>query len=312
MKRLLLAGLLLGIAGHAFAQSTLRVGDQKGNSQAVMEAAGVLKDVPYRIEWKEFAAAAPLLEALSAGAIETGLVGDAPFTFAAASDVPVKAIAAIRQSQQGLAILVPDQSPIRSFEELRGKKIATGRGSIGHQLILAALESKGWTVNDVRIVFLAPSDAKVAYSQGSVDAWSTWEPYVSQEEVLFKSRRVITGEGLSPGLGFQVASSQAIRDKRPELQDFVRRLAAARAWSLGNVKGYAETWGKLMNIPASVPLNWLARAKIRLALIDDSVVADEQQTIDLYLRSGLISRKLDASDIVDRSFAEAIAQGAGL
>jgi sulfonate transport system substrate-binding protein len=312
MKCLLLAGLLLGIAGHAFAQSTLRVGDQKGNARAVMEAAGVLKDVPYRIEWKEFAAAAPLLEALSAGAIETGLVGDAPFTFAAASNVPVKAIAAIRQSQEGLAILVPDQSPIRSFEELRGKKIATGRGSIGHQLILAALESKGWTLNDVQIAFLAPSDAKIAYTQGSVDAWSTWEPYVSQEEVLFKSRRVMTAEGLTPGLSFQVASPQAIRDKREALQDFVRRLAAARAWSLGNAKGYAETWGKLMNIPASVSLNWLARAKIRLALIDDSVVADEQKTIDLYFRSGLISRKLDASDIVDRSFAEAIAQGAGL
>jgi sulfonate transport system substrate-binding protein len=312
MKCLLLAGLLLGIAGHAFAQSTLRVGDQKENARAVMEAAGVLKDVPYRIEWKEFAAAAPLLEALSAGAIETGLVGDAPFTFAAASNVPVKAIAAIRQSQEGLAILVPDQSPIRSFEELRGKKIATGRGSIGHQLILAALESKGWTLNDVQIAFLAPSDAKIAYTQGSVDAWSTWEPYVSQEEVLFKSRRVMTAEGLTPGLSFQVASPQAIRDKREALQDFVRRLAAARAWSLGNAKGYAETWGKLMNIPASVSLNWLARAKIRLALIDDSVVADEQKTIDLYFRSGLISRKLDASDIVDRSFAEAIAQGAGL
>jgi sulfonate transport system substrate-binding protein len=312
MKRLLLAGLLLGIAGHAFAQSTLRVGDQKGNARAVMEAAGVLKDVPYRIEWKEFAAAAPLLEALSAGAIETGLVGDAPFTFAAASNVPVKAIAAIRQSQEGLAVLVPDQSPIRSFEELRGKKIATGRGSIGHQLILAALEAKGWTLNDVQIVFLAPSDAKIAYSQGSVDAWSTWEPYVSQEEVLFGSRRVMTAEGLTPGLSFQVASPQAIRDKREALQDFVRRLAAARAWSLGNAKGYAETWGKLMNIPASVSLNWLARAKIRLALIDDSVVADEQKTIDLYFRSGLISRKLDASDIVDRSFAVAIAQGAGL
>lgn len=312
MKRLLLAGLLLGIAGHAFAQSTLRVGDQKGNARAVMEAAGVLKDVPYRIEWKEFAAAAPLLEALSAGAIETGLVGDAPFTFAAASNVPVKAIAAIRQSQEGLAILVPDQSPIRSFEELRGKKIATGRGSIGHQLILAALEAKGWTLNDVQIVFLAPSDAKIAYSQGSVDAWSTWEPYVSQEEVLFGSRRVMTAEGLTAGLSFQVASPQAVRDKREALQDFVRRLAAARAWSLGNAKGYAETWGKLMNIPASVSLNWLARAKIRLALIDDSVVADEQKTIDLYFRSGLISRKLDASDIADRSFAVAIAQGAGL
>jgi sulfonate transport system substrate-binding protein len=303
---LVVTSLAVGAVSSAAAQTTLRVGDQKGNSQAVMEAAGVLKDVPYKIEWKEFPAAAPLLEALSAGAIETGLVGDAPFTFAAAANVPVKAIAAVRQSQQGLAIIVRDQSAIRSFEDLRGRKIATGRGSIGHQLILAALESRGWSPADVTIVFLAPSDAKIAYTQGSVDAWSTWEPYVSQEEVLFQSRRVITAEGLTPGIGFQVASPNAIRDKRPELEDFLRRLTAARAWSLTNVGAYAESWGKLMNIPLAVPLNWLSRAKIRIAPIDDGVVADEQKTIDLYFRSGLIKQKLDAADIVDRSFSGAM------
>ncbi len=312
IRFILAAGLVLGAANLAGAQTTLRVGDQKGNSQAVMEAAGVLKDVPYKIDWKEFPAAAPLLEALSAGAIDTGLVGDAPFTFAAAANVPVKAIAAVRQSGEGLAILVAEKSAIRNFDDLRGKKIATGRGSIGHQLILAALESKGWKADDVQIIFLAPSDAKIAYTQGSVDAWSTWEPYVSQEEVLFKSRRVITGEGLTPGIGFQVASPDAIRDRRSELQDFVRRLAAARAWSLGNIGGYAETWGKLMNIPTAVPLNWLTRAKVRIAPIDDAAVADEQKTVDLYFRSGLIGRKLEASDIVDRSFSEAIAKGVGL
>jgi sulfonate transport system substrate-binding protein len=312
MRYIVVAGFLLGAIASAGAETTLRVGDQKGNSQAVMEAAGVLKDVPYRIEWKEFAAAAPLLEALGAGAIETGLVGDAPFTFAAAANVPIKAIGAVRQSQEGLAVLVPRNSSIRSFEDLRGRKIATGRGSIGHQLILAALEARGWSASDVQIVFLAPSDAKVAYTQGSVDAWSTWEPYVSQEEVLFQSRRVITGEGITPGIGFQVASPNAIRDKRPELEDFLRRLTAARAWSLGNVGAYAETWGRLMNIPPAVPLNWLNRARIRIAPIDDGVVADEQKTIDLYFRAGLIRQKLDAADIVDRSFAGAIGRGAGL
>ena len=92
----------------------------------------------------------------------------------------------------------------------------------------------------------------------------------------------------------------------------MRRQTAARAWSQGNVGSYAETWGKLMNIPSAVPLNWLSRAKIRIAAIDDGVVADEQKTIDLYFRSGLISRNLDAADIVDRSFSDAIAKGAGL
>ena len=313
MIRLIVAAVLvLAAIDVAAAQTTLRVGDQKGNSQAAMEAAGVLKDVPYKIEWKEFAAAAPLLEALGAGAIDTGLVGDAPFTFAAAANVPVKAIAAVRQSGEGLAIVVPEKSAIKSFDDLRGKKIATGRGSIGHQLILAALESKGWQASDVQIVYLAPSDAKVAYSQGSVDAWSTWEPYVSQEEVLFKSRRVITADGITPGLGFEVATPDAIKDKRAELEDFVRRLAAARAWSQGNVESYAATWGKLMNIPSAVPLNWLARAKIRIVPIDDSVVADEQKTIDLYDRSGLIRQKVNAAEIVDRSFADAVVKGAGL
>ena len=312
IRAFFVAGFLLSAIASAAAQTTLRVGDQKGNSQAVMEAAGVLRDVPYKIEWKEFPAAAPLLEALGAGAIETGLVGDAPFTFAAAANVPVKAIGAIRQSREGLAILVPRDSHIHGFDDLRGKKIATGRGSIGHQLILAALEARGWSPGDVQIVFLAPSDAKVAYTQGSVDAWSTWEPYVSQEEVLFQSRRLLTAEGLLPGLSFEVASPAAIRDKRPELEDFLRRLTAARLWSLSHVGAYAETWGKLMNIPPAVPLNWLGRAKIQIAPIDVGVVADEQQTIDLYFRSGLIKQRLDAAEIVDRSFADAIGKGAGL
>jgi len=113
-------------------------------------------------------------------------------------------------------------------------------------------------------------------------------------------------------LSFEVASPAAIRDKRPELEDFLRRLTAARLWSLSHVGAYAETWGKLMNIPPAVPLNWLGRAKIQIAPIDDGVVADEQQTIDLYFRSGLIKQRLDAAEIVDRSFADAIGKGAGL
>ena len=314
MNRFIIAAALIlaAFSGSARAETTLIVGDQKGNARAVMEAAGVLKDVPYKIEWKEFAAAAPLLEALGAGALDSGLVGDAPFTFAAAANVPVKAIGAIRQTGDGLAVLVPKDSAIKSFDDLKGKKIATGRGSIGHQLILAALESKGWTTSDVQIVFLAPSDAKVAYSRGSVDAWSTWEPYVSQEEVLFQSRVVLNAEGLTSGLSFVVATPNAIRDKHTELEDYLRRLTAARAWALQNADAYAQTWGKLMNVAPSVPLNWLTRAKIKIAPIDDGVAADEQKTIDLYLRSGLIKTKLEANAIVDRSFSEAIGKGAGL
>ena len=41
------------------------------------------------------------------------------------------------------AVRVPERSDTQSFDDLRGKKVATGRGSIGHRLILAALKIEG-------------------------------------------------------------------------------------------------------------------------------------------------------------------------
>src|ERR671916_1429475 len=98
-RRSLLAAALALSWAPAWAETVLKVGDQRGGSRALMEAAGVLKDLPYKVEWSEFPAAAPLLEALNAGAIDTGIVGDAPFTFAAAAGVPVKAVLTTRSNQ---------------------------------------------------------------------------------------------------------------------------------------------------------------------------------------------------------------------
>jgi sulfonate transport system substrate-binding protein len=308
----LLAALTLasGFAvAAAKAETTLRVGDQKGNARAVLEAANALAGVPYKIEWVEFPAAAPLLEAAKAGAIDAGTVGDAPFTFAAAAGTPIKAIEGTRSGQQGLAIVVRGDSPAHSFKDLIGKTIATGRGSIGHQLILALLEANGLKLSDIRLVFLPPADASVALATGSVDAWSTWDPYVAQAEVTQHARTVADGVGLTPGLGFFFARDDALDDpaKRAALQDFVARLANARRWGLGHLEDYAKTWSAIVGLPVEVGEKVYARGKIRPTPIDSGVIADEQRTIDLYYRSGLIGKRIDASTVVSAAFTPAIA-----
>jgi sulfonate transport system substrate-binding protein len=290
-------------------ESVLRVGDQRGNARALMEAAGVLADLPYRLEWSEFPAAAPLLEALNAGAIDAGGVGDAPFTFAAAAGVPVKAYLAFRNRQDGLAILVTQASPIRSVADLKGKRIATNRGSIGHQLVLAALEEAGLPANAVTLSFLPPADAKIALASGSVDAWSTWEPYTSTAELAGLARVVRDGNGITPGLSFAVASDGALRTKRALLADFGRRLVKAREWALVDPAPYAAVWSKLIGLPEAVPLRWFSRAQYRAVPIDAGVIADEQRNIDLYVRSGLIpqARAPRAEAILDGSLAPSAA-----
>jgi sulfonate transport system substrate-binding protein len=297
-------------AAPAWADTVLRVGDQRGGSRALMEAAGVLADVPYKIEWSEFPAAAPLLEALNAEAIDTGIVGDAPFTFAVASGAPIRGIMATRQDQGGLAILVRPDSPVRSLEDLKGKRVGTGRGSVGHQLVLAALEDAGLPKNALTLNFLLPAEAKAALTSGSLDAWSTWEPYTSQLVLSGEARIVRDGQGITPGLGFQAAHIDSIRTKRGELEDFVRRLAKARVWGTANHASYAETWSKLIGLPKEIPLLWFTRANVRPVPIDAEVVSSEQRTIDLYARNGLIPKSLNAAEILDPSFNKAILSGA--
>jgi len=67
---LLSAAMGVAITASALAAETvtLRVGDQKGGNRSLLEISGYAKDLPYKIEWSEFPAAAPILEALNAGA----------------------------------------------------------------------------------------------------------------------------------------------------------------------------------------------------------------------------------------------------
>jgi sulfonate transport system substrate-binding protein len=305
---LLLIAALVARVATADAETVLRVGDQKGNARAALEAPGALAGAAYRIVWAEFPAAAPLLEAATAGAIDAGTVGDAPFTFAAAAGAPIKAIEATRSGPEGLAVVVRGDSALRSFKDLAGKRIATGKGSIGHQLVLALLEANGLGLNDVQLSFMLPADAAVALQTGAIDAWSTWDPYTAQLEVKAGSRRVADSTGLTPGLSFFFARDDALADadKRAALGDLVARLARARIWALAHLGAYADSWSALVGLPAEVGRKIHRRGRYRVSPIDDGVVADEQRTIDLYARFGLIKTRLDAASVVSAVFTPAI------
>jgi sulfonate transport system substrate-binding protein len=113
------AALFVAAIGFAMAASvlgaetvTLRVGDQKGGNRSLLEIAGLAKDLPYRIEWSEFPAAAPILEALNAGALDVGYTGDLAFLTVYAAGAPIKAIGGTRADSRTQAILVRKDSPI--------------------------------------------------------------------------------------------------------------------------------------------------------------------------------------------------------
>jgi sulfonate transport system substrate-binding protein len=291
------------VASTAFADTaTLKVGDQQLQTRGVLEASGQLKDVPYKIEWFNFPAAQPLGEALNAGAIDVGGLGDAPLIFAYAAGATVRAVAATRSTPTDLAIIVPDASPIRTAADLKGKRIATTRGSIGHYLAIATLERAGIKLSDVSLRFMQPADAKAALASGNVDAWSTWDPYVALAEQRDHDRSIANGVDLSSGLSFQAATETSIRNKHAEIADFLKRVAAGQRWALSHPDEVAAMQSKVTGLPPEVLKTVYQRAQLHPVPIDDGLVAEQQKTADLYHRADVIKTRLDVTKSFDRQF----------
>lgn len=302
---LAVAGVLLfALNGAPKAETVLRVGSQKGGVKSLLLASGVLEGAPYRVEWSEFPAAQPLLEALSANAVDLGAVGDAPFIFAYAGGSKIKAVQASRSSGGGrsTALLVRADSPIRTPVDLRGKSIATGRGSIGHYLVLRVLERAGLTPADVKIVYLSPSDSKAAFSTGAVDAWATWGPYVGAATLHDRARVLADGQGLLTGVGFQAATDKAVAAKRPELDDFLRRLAKAQAWANQNKAAYAKVLAKETGLPLDVAVYTVSQARSVPVPIDASVIDEERETLVHFVKAGVIAKAPAIEGAFDPSF----------
>jgi len=272
-----------------------------------MKAAGAFDDVPYRIEWNQFVAAAPLLEALNADAVDLAFAGDAPTTFALAAGLRGHIIGATRGSGASTAIIVPKGSPIRSVADLKGRSIATNRGSIGHALVLAVAEAQGWSPVDYRIANLLPSEAKAALSSGVVDAWCSWGVYIAQARLLDEARVIVDGShGLLTGLSYVVATDRAIGMQRDQLLDFSRRLVAARRWAASHPDEYARVLAAEIGVPVPVArLTFDTDVPIPVP-IDEQVVADQQRTVDRYTKAGVIRSSLNTNKMFDPWFNEVL------
>ncbi len=272
-----------------------------------MKAAGALENLSYRIEWNQFAAAAPLLEALNADAVDLAFAGDAPTTFALSAGLRGRIIAPTRGRGASTAIVVPKASPIRSVVDLKGRSIATNRGSIGHALVLAVAEAQGWSSSDYKLANLLPAEAQAALSTGVVDAWCSWGVYIAHARLVDEARVIVDGSnGLLTGLGYLVATDRAIAARRPQLLDFSRRLVVARRWVATHPDDYARVLAAEIGVTQPVArLTFDVDVPVPVA-IDEQVIADQQRTADRYLKAGVIRIRLDAARAFDASFNEAL------
>jgi sulfonate transport system substrate-binding protein len=283
---------------------TLQVGDQKAGLQALLQAAGELDNLPYKIAWSTFTAGPPMLEAINAGAVDFGGVGNTPPIFSAAAGGKIAIVAASRDTAAGDAILVPKGSTARSVADLKGKRIAVATGSSAHGNLLLQLTKAGLTPSDVTTTFLAPSDGYAALAAGKVDAWAVWDPYTAQAQKELGARILASGKGLANGLGFQVASRAALADakRNSAIQDLVARTVRARIWAKTHQQEWAHEYARMTGLPYAVTLLSAQRSDDDPITLTSQVAASEQGLADAFADARVIPTDPKIAAIIDNRF----------
>lgn len=300
----------LAPAGAAWGQAALpkevRIGFQKGSAilvlarkQQVVEKRLAALGVP-SVKWVEFQFGPPMLEALGAGAIDLGSVGDTPPIFAQAGGSNLVYAAATPSAQH--AVLVPKSSPIKSVADLRGKKVAFGKGSSAHNVTVKALAQAGLKFDDIVPTYLSPADATAAFLGGNIDAWVVWDPYYAIAEQRYGARAIAdtTDKRLASSSYYMAGRDFAARHPTAlgAVLDEVRTLTL---WSGQHRDALAALAAEATGIDAKSWSTAFGRAEFSLGPVTDAHIAQQQELADTFHALGIVPRKLDVKQIVWRA-----------
>jgi len=134
---------------------------------------GIFRKYDLDIERIDVEGGAKLHQAMAAGSLDIALGGGTDLLFVAKGS-PEKAVAVLGTAPANLAVLVRGDSPIKTIEDLKGKKIAaTTVGSLTSWFAQEIARREGWGVDGVTLVYLGGNESMLAgLATKTVDAVS--------------------------------------------------------------------------------------------------------------------------------------------
>ena len=95
--------------------------------------------------------------------------------------------------------------------------------------------------------------------------------------------------------------------KARAIGDLAARAARAQRWQREHVKKAAPALAKQYNVGIDIAEKIIERSPSKYTSIDNSIIAAHQAEADLFLKEGLIRKKLDASQIFDKRYDSIVA-----
>lgn len=260
------------------------------------------------VEWVFSQGSNKSLEYLNSDSVDFGSTAGVAAFISRANNNPVKSVY-VASKPEWTALLVASGSPIKSVEELKGKKVAVTKGTDPFVFLARALDKAGLSLKDIEVVSLQHPEGKNALLNGDVDAWSGLDPLMAQAEVDAGAKLIFRNPDFNTYDVLNVSESFA--KNYPEY--VVRVLNAyekARLWALANSQEYKSLFTVGAKLNDAVASRVLERTDI-----SDSVIGDKQKkTIaaagEVLKKNGVIGEATDieavVNDLIDSSFVHQI------
>jgi sulfonate transport system substrate-binding protein len=190
-------------------------------------------------------------------------------------------------------ILIRSGLPLRNVMELRGRSMAVLAGTSSHFGLLKILSSASLKPSDLDFRYMGPSEAKVAFETGKIDAWAVWAPWVEQQEITGKGY-VLTG-GNAEIVSTMTIAASLLNSHEQKARAIVEVVRQSKEWLLANPEEAQRIAAAELNLDLAVVKQ--AWPKFRWgSRLSESNISDFQEKAN-FLAAEDKTRKAKAVDI---------------
>ena len=235
-----------------------------------------------KVIWHEINSGAKQAQALAAGALDVSAVMNT------ASLLLVIATGAAHPNR--VFALVGKKGHNYSVKDLKGKTVAGPRGTVLHQMLVAALKKEGMTMQDIQFVSMDPPKAYAALVGNSVDAALLAAGLVVKANDA-GMKTITTAEGLvKPNL--VMVARRAYAEEHPDL---LKRVVAvhrkAHAWINENKEKALEMGAKAQGVSPEVAQKLFDWSSFYDVLTEDDI-RGMQEDKRFLIENGLMRTKM--------------------
>jgi NitT/TauT family transport system substrate-binding protein/sulfonate transport system substrate-binding protein len=219
--------------------------------------------------------------------------------FGQAAGVPLRYLAAEPPYPRGIAVLAAKDSPLTAIGDLKGRKVAIGRGWNVQYMLVRALEEAGLTYEDIEPVYVTNAgDARAAFQSGRVDAVGLWDPFLAGAELTDSPKVLRDGAGLSNNRTFYFATPTYLAAEPEVVRIVFAQLRLMEAWAQEHPDEVAELLAPQLGVPVPVLRLATGRRQYGVTPVDEGIIAEQQRMAEVFLALQLIPRPIRIADAV--------------